>query len=284
MQVLPHQAQGCAGNRHRNGKPRARHHPRHGDRRSAGGHEQPCYRDCGALYCSSCANPTQVIISRAGLAPHHRKINVLLYLNHGLRTSDSRYSYRSCNLRVLFAQEHSRYPREEQERAEARRYEGYGQVNTRNDGGYYDNNVGYQTSGGYQGGQNVQSNHNYQIGNGSYDGAIASTVLSISELSYMDADGDGYISKDETIEVEGFITNTSNSVLRDIVIYLNVSEPKSFSVSPSLTTTLQPGQKIRYTGRVHGNRTRGHTSLGINLSTEYAGKTYTSNTLFVGVK
>ena len=173
---------------------------------------------------------------------------------------------------------------EEQERAEARRYEGYGQVNTRNDGGYYDNNVGYQTSGGYQGGQNVQSNHNYQIGNGSYDGAIASTVLSISELSYMDADGDGYISKDETIEVEGFITNTSNSVLRDIVIYLNVSEPKSFSVSPSLTTTLQPGQKIRYTGRVHGNRTRGHTSLGINLSTEYAGKTYTSNTLFVGVK
>ena len=100
----------------------------------------------------------------------------------------------------------------------------------------------------------------------------------------MDADGDGYISKDETIEVEGFITNTSNSVLRDIVIYLNVSEPKSFSVSPSLTTTLQPGQKIRYTGRVHGNRTRGHTSLGINLSTEYAGKTYTSNTLFVGVK
>ena len=109
---------------------------------------------------------------------------------------------------------------EEQERAEARRYEGYGQVNTRNDGGYYDNNVGYQTSGGYQGGQNVQSNHNYQIGNGSYDGAIASTVLSISELSYMDADGDGYISKDETIEVEGFITNTSNSVLRDIVIYV----------------------------------------------------------------
>lgn len=174
---------------------------------------------------------------------------------------------------------------EEQERAEARRYEERVQNSTiGNNDGYYDNNVGYQTSGGYQGGQNVQSNHNYQIGNGSYDGAIASTVLSISELSYMDADGDGYISKDETIEVEGFITNTSNSVLRDIVIYLNVSEPKSFSVSPSLTTTLQPGQKIRYTGRVHGNRTRGHTSLGINLSTEYAGKTYTSNTLFVGVK
>ena len=173
---------------------------------------------------------------------------------------------------------------EEQERAEARRYENYGQGNAGYDGGYYDNNAGYQTSGGYQSGQEVQRSHNYQIGDGTNEGAVASTVLSISELSYMDVDGDGYISKDETIEVEGFITNTSNSVLRDIVIYLNVSEPKSFSVSPSLTTTLQPGQKIRYTGRVHGNRTRGHTSLGINLNTEYAGKTYTSNTLFVGVK
>lgn len=173
---------------------------------------------------------------------------------------------------------------EEQERAEARRYENYGQSNAGYDGGYYDNNAGYQTSGGYQGGQEVQKIHNYQIGDGTNEGAVASTVLSISELSYMDVDGDGYISKDETIEVEGFITNTSNSVLRDIVIYLNVNEPKSFSVSPSLTTTLQPGQKIRYTGRVHGNRTRGHTSLGINLNTEYAGKSYTSNTLFVGVK
>lgn len=184
---------------------------------------------------------------------------------------------------------------EEQEKAEARRYEDYRRSNgsfqkgeyddNTNEsyqyGGYDDNNVGYQISGGYQGGyQGNVSNHNYQIGNG----AVASTVLSISELSYMDVDGDGYISKGETIEVEGYITNTSNSILRDIVIYLNVNEPKSFSVSPSLTTTLQPGQKIRYTGRVHGNRTRGQSSLGINLNTDYAGKTYTSNTLLVRVK
>lgn len=179
---------------------------------------------------------------------------------------------------------------EEQEKAEARRYEDYRRSNDATQYGQYgNNNVGYQTSGGYQEGYGSDhqgsyhgnvNNRNYQIG----DGTIASSVLSISELSYMDMDGDGYISKGETIEVEGFITNTSNSVLRDIVIYLIVNEPKSFSVSPSLTTTLQPGQKIRYTGRVHGNRTRGHTSLGINLNTEYAGKSYTSNTLFVGVK
>lgn len=173
---------------------------------------------------------------------------------------------------------------EEQERAEARRYEDYEQSRTTSgNDGYYDNNVSYQTSGGYQNGnQPVQENHNYQIG--SYNGGVTSTVLSISDLTYMDADGDGYISKDETIEVEGYITNTSNSILRDIVIYLDVNDAKAFSISPSLTTTLQPGQKIRYTGRVHCLRTRGVTSAGINLNTEYAGKTYTSNSLFVGVK
>jgi hypothetical protein len=100
----------------------------------------------------------------------------------------------------------------------------------------------------------------------------------------MDTDGNGYISKGETIEVEGYITNTSNSVLRDIVIHLDVNDNKAFSVSPSLTTTLQPGQKIRYTGRVHCIRTRNVESLGINLNTDYAGKTYSSNSLFLGVK
>ena len=168
---------------------------------------------------------------------------------------------------------------EEQERAEARRYEDYERTrgNIQYDGAYEDNNVGYQTSGGYQG--SVDS-HNFQISKG----VASTTVLSISDLSYMDADGDGYISKDETIEIEGFITNTTNSLLQDIVIQLNVDDPRSFGVSPSLTTTLQPGQKIRYTGRVHARRTRGHSSLGINLTTEYAGKSYTSNTLLVGVK
>lgn len=173
---------------------------------------------------------------------------------------------------------------EEQERAEARRYEDYGQDRTTvSNDGYYDNHVGYQISGGNQSGnQTVQENHNYQIG--SYNGSTTSTVLSISDLTYMDADGDGYISKDETIEVEGYITNTTNSILRDIVIFLDVSDPKAFSISPSLTTTLQPGQKIRYTGRVHCLRTRSITSVGINLNTVYAEKTYTSNSLFVGVK
>ena len=156
---------------------------------------------------------------------------------------------------------------EENEKTEARRYEertsGYNNRNTNEE-------VPYQTGGGAYNG--TMSN-----------GQVASALISVSDLTYMDVDGTGYISKDETIEVEGFITNTSNSVLRDIVIQLEVSDPKAFSISPSLTTTLQPGQKIRYTGRVHCLKTRGNSSVGINLHVSYAGKTYTSNDIYVGV-
>ena len=155
---------------------------------------------------------------------------------------------------------------EENEKAEARRYE-------RNDDTYTSQNDGYY------------GNRDYQIGGGAYHGSTATAALvSLSDLTYMDADGDGCISKDETIEVEGFITNTSNSTLRDIVINLEVDNPKAFSISPSLTTTLQPGQKIRYTGRVHCIKTRGNASVGINLNTTYAGKTYSNNNLYVRVK
>lgn len=173
---------------------------------------------------------------------------------------------------------------EEKEKAEARRYS---QEDIGYDESYYDEQ-NYQIGGGNGGYQGVQGNMG-NAGNSGYqvdglNGGVGTAVLNISELSYMDADGDGYISKDETIEVEGFITNTTNSVLRDIVISLNVTDPKSFSMSPSLTTTLQPGQRIRYTGRIHCNRTRGKESIGIHLNTMYAQKTYTSNRLFIRVK
>ncbi len=147
---------------------------------------------------------------------------------------------------------------EQNERSEARRYDG-SQINTRTSRDDYDE----------------------QIGGGAYGGKSSLTMTSISDLCYMDADGDGYISKGETIEVESFVTNTSDMVLQDIVIYLSVSNQKDFRISPSLTTTLQPGQKIRYTGRVHCNKARNNQSIGIELNTSYAGRCNTSNTLFV---
>lgn len=161
---------------------------------------------------------------------------------------------------------------EENEKAEAnRRYEQQNGVNRRTD-----DDIPYQTGGGA---------YNRTTSDGRIAKSTApSAIVSLSDLTYMDVDGDGYISKDETIEVEGFITNTSESVLRDIIIQLEVSDPKAFSVSPSLTTTLQPGQKIRYTGRVHCIKTRGNEAVGISLNAIYAGKTYTTNDIYVGVK
>ncbi|MBR1521765.1 MAG: hypothetical protein IJ635_11085 [Bacteroidaceae bacterium] len=160
---------------------------------------------------------------------------------------------------------------EENEKVEARRYE------ERNNDSYGYQNRANATDGYY-------GDQDYQIGGGAYNGASTSAYVSISDLSYMDSDGDGYFSKDETVEVEGYITNTATTPLRDIVIYLNVNEQKNIAVSPSLTTTLQPGQKIRYTGRLHCRKIRAGQSVAINLNTTYAGKTTTSNTLFVRMR
>lgn len=152
---------------------------------------------------------------------------------------------------------------EEKEKAEARRgYEDYGNGGVEN----HRNSGDYQTRGGADA---VSSAH---------------TSISISDLSYMDADGDGYLSKDETLEVEGFITNTSDDVLYDVVIYITTNAPKFVSLSPSLTTNLQPGQKIRYTGRVHCNKVHKGQGITLNLNTDYAGRTNTSECLIVRMK
>ncbi len=111
-----------------------------------------------------------------------------------------------------------------------------------------------------------------------------STAISLSNLTYMDTNGDGYISKEEIIEVEGFITNTSNSVIPNIVIYLTTNDAKAFIASPSLTTTLQPGQKIRYTGRIHCRKTRGESVAEVQLHTTYANKNNISNSLYIPTK
>lgn len=157
---------------------------------------------------------------------------------------------------------------EENEKAEARRY------NERT----YD----YQPQANSREGD--YGNQDYQIGGGAYSGTSSYANASISELTYMDTNGDGLLSKGETVEVEGYITNTTDTPLRDIVIFLNVNEPRNIAVSPSLTTTLQPGQKIRYTGRLHCRKARAGQSVAIQLNTTYAGKTATSNTLFVRMK
>jgi len=142
----------------------------------------------------------------------------------------------------------------------------------------YSNDVSHHTSTEQNSGNESPG---YQIGGSAYNGMSTSAVLSISDLTYMDADGDGCISKGETIEVEGYITNSTKATLHNIVISMNVSDSKAFSTSPSLTTTLYPGQRIRYTGRVHCNRLRHNQSVGIGIGVEHAGKNSISNSLYV---
>lgn len=144
----------------------------------------------------------------------------------------------------------------------------------RNHGGRYDNpqntsstdDYGYQTSGGYDPNSNS---------------AAVPANVAISELTYMDTNGDGFISKNEAIEIEGFITNSSSFPLEDIVIYITTNDEKNYTISPSLTTTLQPGQKIRYTGRIYCNKARQGEQIRINLNTSYKGMNSISPNLYV---
>jgi hypothetical protein len=124
----------------------------------------------------------------------------------------------------------------------------------------------------------------YQTRGGAYMGAAPSVRTNISPLNYMDGDGDGYLSKGETIEIEGFITNTTREQLNNIVIYLSTDNNKNCSISPSLTTSLEPGQRIRYTGRIHCKKAKKNQSVSVRLNVAYADKTSTSNPLTIGMR
>lgn len=143
--------------------------------------------------------------------------------------------------------------------------------NSRHDDYDYDRSYdyGYQIGGGERG---AHRRGGYQIDKE----GLSSTVINISELTYMDENGDGNLSKNETIEVEGYVTNTSNSVINDIVIYMSTNDEKLYSVSPSLTTSLQPGQRIKYTGRIYCKKVRDN-SVRVTLSTLYDNQTQSSD-------
>ncbi len=172
------------------------------------------------------------------------------------------------------------------EENEQKKYEDYerSRKSSQQNGGY-ESNVG-QSSGDYQTGGGAYADANSSASNDSYNFGSESKSLnvSLSELSYMDADGDGFFSKGETCEIEGYITNTSGESLRDIVIYLSIDDNKDFNISPSLTTTLAPGQKIRYTGRVYCKKARNGQTAVINLNATCNNKNCTSNSLCIGMK
>lgn len=143
-----------------------------------------------------------------------------------------------------------------------------------------------------QGVQNSTSDYGnqpaYQTGGGNdaatIDSYSSSGNISISSLTYMDADGDGYLAKGEICEVEGYITNTTDETLNDIVIYLMSDNERDYYISPSLTTTLQPGQRIRYRGRIICKKTKKRPAAQVTLCTQYQGTTTHSKYLSIKTK
>ena len=149
----------------------------------------------------------------------------------------------------------------------------------------YDSDADYQTGGG----AGYNDGYNGSYGNGNYQGTKTQSYtlchgLELSDLSYTDSNGDGMLSKNEIIEVESIITNTSNKPLRDVVIWLDVDNVKYCSVSPSLTTTIEPAEKLRYTGRIYCKKARQGKAITISLCTSHAGLVSKGHSMTVNLK
>lgn len=130
---------------------------------------------------------------------------------------------------------------------------------------YGSSNDDYQTGGGagYGG-----SNNSSSYGGSSYSSRPSSSnaYVSIEPLSFMDGDGDGCISKNETIEVETYIKNTTNEPLRNVTISLITDDVRYVTLSSPLVTSLAPGQKVRYTGRVYCQKVKKNTPLSVSVN------------------
>lgn len=111
----------------------------------------------------------------------------------------------------------------------------------------------------------------YQIGGGAtYEGSDQgysfSSNLNMSDISYTDTDGDGYLSKNEVIEIAAKIENTSDHPLRNVSISLTTYNEKYCAVSPSLTIDLRPGEKTIYTGRIFCKKSKRGRKATFSLS------------------
>lgn len=108
--------------------------------------------------------------------------------------------------------------------------------------------------------------------------------LRISEITYFDGNGDGYMSKGETIEVETYIQNTSNRTLYNLYISLDTQKSKYVTVSSPLTISLEPGQKVRYSGRIYCRRARHGHDVPLTITLASGSSMIQSETLYLGMR
>ena len=148
---------------------------------------------------------------------------------------------------------------------------------TRNNIRYEDDyNPGYQIGGGSNEGYNASRPGNYSgpmtNRNNSY------SFLTISNVSYQDEDGDGKFSRNETINIIYEVTNTSKNALDDVVLKIEALDgDKYFAVSPSNTTKIAAGERIRYKAKAFCKSKPSGSVAKFNLSasSRYGGTTST---------
>ena len=108
--------------------------------------------------------------------------------------------------------------------------------------------------------------------------------LRLSEITYFDGNGDGYMSKGETIEVETYIKNTGNRTLYNLYITLDTQNSKYVTVSSPLTISLEPGQKVRYSGRIYCRRIRHGHDVPLTITLASGSSVIQSETLYLGMR
>lgn len=158
----------------------------------------------------------------------------------------------------------------------------------RNNHHYNDDNVGYQTGGGYdstpnrnqggygQGGYSQNYNGQGLNGQGSY-GQFVPCTLQISGINYQDEDGDGKFGRNETVNIIYDVKNTGRSACNDVTLKVEaVNNAKCFAFSPSTTVSIGPGESVRYKAKAFckSRPSESVTQFKVIASSQNAGETF----------
>ena len=159
--------------------------------------------------------------------------------------------------------------------AKAERYNDYNDYNNYSSG--RSNDYGdYQTGGGYDSyDYNNYSSRQSKKSRKYQDNSYTSNngMLTISKVSYQDEDGDGRISRYETVNVIYEVTNDGQSTA---TVTLSVDDPdnsRNFAFSPSNTIDMRPGETVRYKAKVFckSKPSSGFTNVRVYARSQTAG-------------
>lgn len=162
----------------------------------------------------------------------------------------------------------------------AREYPEEVNIGRRNDRKYdsQGNDIGYQTGGGYDNSGRERDSYGDYGSYGNRNGFSFSTSdLAISHVTFEDEDGDGRISRNETINIIYEISNKGHRTYDDVVLKVDVeeNEVRRFALSPSTTVSIAPGKSVRYKAKAFckSKPTDGNVIFRVSASSMTGGNT-----------